>query len=88
MANKKIGAEVARTILEYLLDRRLSQREVARATGVDRKVVSKVLRRYQTTGLAWPIPSDLTDDTLLALVYPIRFGLFKVLACGSGKSHQ
>lgn len=74
MANKEIEMEVARAILEYLLDRRLSKREAARAAGVDRNVVTKVLHRYQKAGLGWPIPYGLSDEELRALIYPYRNG--------------
>ncbi|WP_168167785.1 IS21 family transposase [Duganella sp. HH101] len=70
MRVKKISMRMAKDILSYVLDRNMSQRGASQVVGVDRTVVAKILTRYKNSGVPWPMPSDISDDKLKALLYP------------------
>jgi transposase len=42
----------------------LSAREIGRTLGVARSTIQDNLRRAQASGIAWPVPAELTDDIL------------------------
>ena len=41
-----------------------SSREIARVLGVARSTIQENLKRALDAGLSWPLPGELTDDTL------------------------
>ncbi|MFA6318231.1 MAG: sigma factor-like helix-turn-helix DNA-binding protein [Elusimicrobiota bacterium] len=52
----------------------LSNREVARACGVNRETVAVYLQRAHTAGLGWPLPEGLTDAELDERLFPVPAG--------------
>jgi IS30 family transposase len=42
----------------------VSAREIGRTLGVARSTIQDNLRRAQASGIAWPLPAELTDDIL------------------------
>ena len=48
----------------------LTCREVGDSIGVGRTAVSKYVSRAARAGLSWPLPDDLTDAALEALLFP------------------
>ena len=42
----------------------VSARAIGRALGVARSTIQDSLRRVQASGIAWPLPAELTDDIL------------------------
>jgi hypothetical protein len=42
----------------------VSARAIGRALGVARSTIQDNLRRAQASGIAWPLPPELTDDVL------------------------
>src|ERR1700732_3841069 len=42
----------------------VSAREIGRTLGVARSTIQDNLRRAQASGIAWPVPAELTDDIL------------------------
>lgn len=48
----------------------LSHDEIARALRISKGVVAKYLRLAKAHGLGWPLPADLGDEALEALLYP------------------
>lgn len=42
----------------------VSAREIGRTLGVARSTIQDNLKRAAAAGLAWPLPGELTDDTL------------------------
>ena len=53
-----------REILRLKLIGGLATREVARRVGVAASTVRATLKRFQASGLTWPLPEDLTDTAL------------------------
>ncbi len=47
-----------------------SDREVARSVKVARTTVRRIRRRAEGAGLSWPLPDDLTESALEALLFP------------------
>ena len=44
-------------------------REIARRIGVAASTVRVTLKRFQTAGLSWPLPEELTDAALEAKLF-------------------
>ena len=47
-----------------------SAREIAQRLGIARSTVQDNLKRAAAAGLNWPLPGDLTDDTLENRLFP------------------
>jgi len=67
--------EKAKEILRLVLQKGLSQRDVASATGCSLGMVSKVLLRVQEAGVADPLSLDAKE--LGAIIYPSEKGKYK-----------
>jgi transposase len=48
----------------------LNHRSIARACGIGVGTVSLYVRRAETAGLVWPLPADLDDTSLEAVLFP------------------
>lgn len=48
----------------------LGMRQIARSLGVSHSTVSELLHRAAAAGLSWPLPEDLDDAALEALLHP------------------
>lgn len=60
-----------REILRLKGSLNLSGRDIARSLNISRTAVSECLRRAAAANISWPIPGDLDDDALTALLYPV-----------------
>lgn len=58
-----------RVLLRYYYDERLSKREVARVLQLSPGTVRNYLQRAEVAGISWPLPQDLTDAALEALLF-------------------
>jgi len=47
----------------------LTNREIAKATGIARSTVSDYLRRAEEAGLSWPLPDELDHERLSMLLF-------------------
>ena len=59
-----------REILRLRWGRKLSLRAVGESVGVSSSTVSDCIGRAEVAGLQWPLPDDLDDGALEALLYP------------------
>ncbi len=59
-----------REILRLKLDAKLSNRETARSCKTSASVVHEYLGRFRVSGLAWPLPEELDDETLEKRLFP------------------
>jgi transposase len=48
----------------------MSARDIARAVGAARSTVGEYLRRADAAGISWPLPEDVDDEALSALLFP------------------
>ncbi len=69
MPTERIAMRRVREMLRLRLDAELSVQEVARRTGVARSTLREMLQRFAASGLAWPLPLDLTDKDLELRLY-------------------
>ena len=59
-----------RRVLQLLHEAKLSQREVARVTGVSKSGVSEIASYARAAGLAWEQARELDDEALQARMHP------------------
>jgi transposase len=60
-----------RQILYYRLEKCISADQTANALKISKGTVINTIKRFEESGLTWPIPEDLTDSTLEARLYPV-----------------
>ena len=70
MPRPRIDMRKIREVLRLALGEELSRRQVAAASGVPLTTVNDYLRRAAAADLKWPLPGDLEDAGLEALLYP------------------
>lgn len=58
-----------REVLRLKFESRLSHEKIAAATGVSKGAVTNTVQRAAEKGLSWPLPADLDDSRLEALLY-------------------
>ena len=58
-----------REILRLVRDAGVPVRAGARQLGVTPSTVRETLRRFEASGVGWPLPVELTDGTLEAQLY-------------------
>lgn len=59
-----------RDVLRLKFDGRQSDRHIARSVGIARSSVGDYLRRFQESGLVWPLSPALSDRDLEACLFP------------------
>src|SRR5271165_3238150 len=70
MANKRLAMRRIREILRLVLDCKLSNRKAGSSLGIGRSSVDEYIRRARAARLSWPLPADLDDTALEALLFP------------------
>lgn len=61
-----------RSVME-LLNKNLSEREVAAILGCSRNTVSEIKELCRQQGMTWDDIQDMTDDGLYDILYPKKF---------------
>lgn len=69
MPTERIAMRRVREMLRLSRDAGLATREVARRTGAAPSTLREMFRRFERSGLGWPLPLDLTDTDLEARLY-------------------
>ena len=70
MPRPRIAMRKIREVLRLALGEELSRRQASAASGVPLTTVNDYLGRAASAGLKWPLPDDLDDAGLEALLYP------------------
>ena len=70
MPRPRIDMRKIREVLRLALGEELSRRQASAASGVPLTTVNDYLGRAASAGLKWPLPGDLDDAGLEALLYP------------------
>jgi len=65
LSMRKIGE-----VLRLKWDCKLSNRAIARSCHISHSTVSEYLARAERAGLTWPLPENLSEDGLYALLFP------------------
>lgn len=69
MPTERIQMRRVREILRLVRDAEVPVRAAARQLGVAPSTVRETLRRFEASGVEWPLPADLTDGALEARLY-------------------
>lgn len=70
MKGKKLSMREIRKILQYRLELHVSAEKTAQALHKSKGVIIETLKRFHHNNLQWPLPSDMTDSALEAILYP------------------
>ena len=70
MPQPRISMKQIRDVLRYRHKDGCSKRQIATYLQLSPGTVRNYLRRAETAGLSWPLPSDLNDEALSALLFP------------------
>lgn len=69
MPAERVPMRRVREIIRLGFSCLLPVREIARQTGMPESTVRAAIKRFQASGLNWPLPEDLTDAGLEAALY-------------------
>jgi transposase len=70
MAWETLSMRMISEVLRLGLGHKLSLRQVATGSNLARSTVADYLGRARAAGLGWPLPPDLTEERLNALLFP------------------
>jgi len=70
MTQERLTMRKISEVLRLKWECRLSNRAIARSCGISHSTVSEYLQRAQATGLTWPLPADLDEETLYRRLFP------------------
>lgn len=73
MTRKRVSMRKIREVLRLKYDLGLSDRLVGRAVKLARSTIADYVRRATTAGLSWPLPPELDDLQLEALLFGERY---------------
>ena len=59
-----------RDVLHYCLDKKFSNRQIARVTGISHTATAKYVKRFSEAGMSWPLPDDVDDIALEKALFP------------------
>ncbi len=72
MPAERVAMRQVREIIRLKFSGRVPTREIARRLGIAASTVRGTLGRFESAGLNWPLPSDMTDSKLEAALYSNR----------------
>src|SRR3984893_18579294 len=75
MPAERLSMRQIREVLRLCFESRLPRRAGARRLALGQGTVSGYLSRARATGIAWPLPEDLDDARLEALLFPPPSGI-------------
>jgi|SRR5476649_344161 len=70
MPNKRINMRKIREILRLRFDAELTFRQISQCADVSAGALQKMLKRFDTSGIGWPLPLDITEARLASRLYP------------------
>src|SRR5258705_4298758 len=70
MPAERVSMRQIREVLRLRFASRLPQRAIAKSLGLSQGAVSTYLSRARAAGVVWPLPDDLDDVQLEALLFP------------------
>ena len=70
MPGERLSMRKIREVLRLRLGQGLPQRVMARSLRLSQGSISGYLSRARRAGLSWPLPEDLDDERLEALLFP------------------
>lgn len=70
MPNKRINMRKIREILRLRFDAGLTFRQISQCADVSAGALQKMLKRFEASGIGWPLPPDITEAHLASRLYP------------------
>lgn len=70
MPRPRLAVRKVREVLRLAQGQGLSIRQIGASLGLARSTIADHLRRAEQAGVSWPLPDDLDDATLEALLFP------------------
>jgi transposase len=70
MPAERVSMRQIREVLRLRFASKLPQRAIAKSLGLSQGTVSGHLSRARAAGVSWPLPADLDDEQLEALLFP------------------
>ena len=70
MPAERLSMRQIRDVLRLCFAAKLPQRAIARSLGLSQGAISRYLSRARAAGIAWPLPEDLDDERLEAVLFP------------------
>src|SRR5580700_5595289 len=70
MPGERVSMRQIREVLRLRFASELPQRGIAKSLGLSQGAVSGYLSRARAAGVSWPLPADLDDEQLEALLFP------------------
>lgn len=70
MTAERLSMRTIREVLRLKLEKKLPNKQVAESCNIARSTIKGYLERAQHIGLTWPLPPDLDDGRLEALLFP------------------
>lgn len=70
MPGERVSMRKIRELLRLRWEHRLSQRRIGQSLRLSQGSISEYLGRARRAGLSWPLPDDLDDERLEALLFP------------------
>ncbi|MCB8933752.1 MAG: sigma-70 family RNA polymerase sigma factor, partial [Chthonomonadaceae bacterium] len=71
MAQEKLSVRKIREVIRLKLGCGLPNRAVARSCRVSPSTVSDYVNRAKAAELGWPLPEEMDDKALFALLFPV-----------------
>jgi transcriptional regulator with XRE-family HTH domain len=71
MPAERLSMRQIREVLRLRFASKLPQRAIAKSLGLSQGAVSSYLSRARAAGIVWPLPDDLDDAQLEALLFPL-----------------
>ena len=72
MAYKRLSMRKIREILRLYHELKLGKKQIAKICSMSPSTVVEYIRKADTAGVSWPLPEDLDDTALEALLFPIE----------------
>ena len=70
MANRRLSMRKIKEVLRLRWELGLGHRQTGRICSISHNTVTEYEQRALTAGLSWPLPADLDDQALAALLFP------------------
>lgn len=76
---ERLSMRKIREVLRLKFDFDLTDRQISKSVKVTRSTIAEYLRRFAESGIAWPLPADLTDTALETRLFPPKPALADTL---------
>ena len=70
MAAERLSMRTIKEVLRLKWEKKFSNQQISQSCNIARSTIRGYLARAQNAGLSWPLPSDLDDGSLEAIMFP------------------